>query len=200
MISKSFRFPPPLRFPVAIILIALLSGCSTVSGLFSRSAKKPQPAELQPVVALVPARQIWSARVGEVTFALQAAVSGETVVVASTDGTVAALDARSGRDLWRTNIGTPIAAGVGSDGKLAAVVSRANEAPSRHGRTRPPPRRARRPRRRGRSGFSSSGSRKRGKGKGERATRRRRRERDSDHFPVPIRHVLAPATPRAPRA
>ena len=127
MISKSFRFPPPLRTPVAIILIALLSGCSTVSGLFSSSAKKPQPAELQPVVALVPARQIWSARVGEVTFALQAVVSGETVVVASTDGTVAALDARSGRDLWRTNIGTPIAAGVGSDGKLAAVVSRANE-------------------------------------------------------------------------
>ena len=127
MISKSFRFSPPLRTPVAIILIALLSGCSTVSGLFSSSAKKPQPAELQPVVALVPARQIWSARVGEVTFALQAAVSGETVVVASTDGTVAALDARSGRDLWRTNIGTPIAAGVGSDGKLVAVVSRANE-------------------------------------------------------------------------
>jgi outer membrane assembly lipoprotein YfgL len=95
--------------------------------MFSSAPKKPQPTELQPVVALVPAKQVWSARIGAVSFPLEAGVSGDTVVVAATDGAVAALDGRTGRDLWRTNIGTPIAAGVGSDGKIAAVVTRANE-------------------------------------------------------------------------
>ncbi|MDO9399908.1 MAG: outer membrane protein assembly factor BamB [Polaromonas sp.] len=128
MIPKSFR---PLALSAkgsaAIVLIALLSGCSMFSGFFGSSVKKPQPAELQPVVAVVPVRQAWTARIGEVSFPLEVDVSGDTAVVASADGTIAALDARTGRDRWRTNIGTPIAAGVGSDGQLAAVVTRSNE-------------------------------------------------------------------------
>lgn len=124
MIFKSFRpLAHTLKASAAIVLVALLGGCS----LFGSSTKKPQPAELQPVVALVPAKQVWTARIGEVSFPLQANVSGDTVLVAATDGTVAALDVRSGRDFWRTNVGAPIAAGVGSDGKVAAVVTRTNE-------------------------------------------------------------------------
>ena len=128
MIFRSFR-PLALyaKSLAAIILIALLSGCSMFGSLFGSSVKKPQPAELRPVVALVPAKQVWSARIGEVTFPLEVDVSGDTIVVASTDGAVAALDARTGRDLWRTNVGAPIAAGVGSDGKVAAVVTRTND-------------------------------------------------------------------------
>ncbi|MDI1238283.1 MAG: outer membrane protein assembly factor BamB [Polaromonas sp.] len=128
MIFKSFR---PLaqagKAPAAILLVAVLAGCSTFSGFFGSSVKKPQPAELQPVMALVPAKQVWTARIGEVSFPLQVNVSGDTVMAASTDGTVVALDARSGRDFWRTNVGAPVAAGVGSDGKVAAVVTRTNE-------------------------------------------------------------------------
>lgn len=124
MIFKSFKpLAHTLKAPAAIFLVAFLAGCS----MFSSSVKKPQPAELQPVVALVPAKQVWTARIGEVSFPLQVNVSGDTVVAASTDGTVVALDARSGRDFWRTNVGAPIAAGVGSDGKVAAVVTRTNE-------------------------------------------------------------------------
>jgi len=118
------------RVSTAIVLIAFLSGCSMFSGignLFGSSVKKPQPAELQPVVALVPVRLMWNTRIGEITFPLQVNVTGDTVVVASNDGSVAALDARTGRDFWRTNVGSPIAAGVGSDGKLSAVVTRAND-------------------------------------------------------------------------
>lgn len=131
MNQQSFRpFAHVFRASVAIVLIAALSGCSMFSGignLFGSSVKKPQPAELQPVVALVPAKLIWNARIGEVSFPLQVSVVGDTVVVASTDGSVAALDARTGRDFWRMNVGAPIAAGVGSDGKLSAVVTRGND-------------------------------------------------------------------------
>jgi outer membrane protein assembly factor BamB len=129
--QQSFRpFAHVFRAPVAIVLIAALSGCSMFSGIgniFGSSVKKPQPAELQPVVALVPVKLIWNARIGEVSFPLQVSVVGDTAVVASTDGAVVALDARTGRDFWRTNVGSPIAAGVGSDGKLSAVVTRAND-------------------------------------------------------------------------
>ena len=121
MISKRFRpIAPVLRAQAAIILIALLSGCFG-------GASKPKPTELQPVTAVVSARQSWNARIGKVDFPLQVSVSGATVALAGGDGTVTMLDAQSGRDIWRTSLKTPIAAGVGSDGKLAVVVTRDND-------------------------------------------------------------------------
>ena len=121
MIKQPFR-PLALagRAPLAIITIAILAGCFG-------GVKKPEPAELQPVVALVSARQSWNSRIGPVSFPLDVSVSGNTVGVAGDDGTVALLDAQTGRDLWRVALKTPIAAGVGSDGKVLAVVTKANE-------------------------------------------------------------------------
>ena len=46
-------------------------------------------------------RQAWTAHVGPVDFPLDVNVNGDTVTLAGADGTVAALDARTGRDLWR---------------------------------------------------------------------------------------------------
>jgi outer membrane protein assembly factor BamB len=121
MNSKPFRaLAQVIRAPTAIICIATLAGCFG-------GASKPKPTELQPVTALVSARQSWNVRIGKVDFPLQAAVTGSTVALAAGDGTVAMLDAQSGRDIWRISLKTPIAAGVGSDGKLAAVVTRDNE-------------------------------------------------------------------------
>lgn len=108
------------RTPLAIITVAILAGCFG-------GGKKPQPAELQPVVALVQARQSWNARIGPVNFPLDVSVAGNTISVASDDGTVALLDAQTGRDIWRVALKTPVTAGVGSDGKLLAVVTKANE-------------------------------------------------------------------------
>ena len=47
--------------------------------------------------------------------------------MAASDGSVLAVEADTGRALWRTNVGAKISAGVGSDGKVAAVVTRAGE-------------------------------------------------------------------------
>lgn len=103
----------------AIVLVASLAACS--------SSKKPQPAELPPVVAVVGVRPAWNAQLGQVNFPLDASVNGTTVTVAGGDGTVVAIDAQTGRDVWRVALGSPLSAGVGSDGKTAAVVTKSNE-------------------------------------------------------------------------
>ncbi len=121
MMPQSFRpLAQVFRLPLAIGFAALLAGC------FGGVAK-PQPAELQPVTALVSARQSWNTRIGQVDFPLDIAVSGNSVAAASSDGTVALLDATTGREFWRASLNTPVAAGVGSDGKVLAVVTKANE-------------------------------------------------------------------------
>jgi outer membrane protein assembly factor BamB len=124
MIQPSFRpLAQAVRAPALILLVAALGGCS----MFGSGPAKPQPAELQPVTAVVAARQTWTTRVGQVNFPLQTGVSGSSVAVASGDGTVALLDAQTGRDVWRLALNTPLAAGAGNDGKVVAVVTKANE-------------------------------------------------------------------------
>jgi outer membrane protein assembly factor BamB len=116
------------RAACAATLAIGLAGCSMLPNLpFFGGAEKPKPAELPPNAALIAVRPAWTARVGEVNLPLTVNVSGTTVGVASSDGTVAAIDAATGRDLWRTSVKAPLAAGIGSDGKLTAVVTRANE-------------------------------------------------------------------------
>jgi len=124
MIRPSFR-PLTLaaRVPALVLLLAALGGCS----MFGSGPAKPQPAELQPVTALVSARQTWTTRVGQVNFPLDTGVAGNSVAVASGDGTVALIDAQTGRDVWRLALNTPLAAGAGNDGKVVAVVTKANE-------------------------------------------------------------------------
>jgi len=117
------RFMPPARVATAlaaIIFVATLSACSS-------KPERPKPAELAPNAALLGVRLAWTARLGEVNFPLQAQVNGTSVTLAGSDGTVAAIDAASGRDLWRGSVGAPIAAGVGSDGQRAAVVTTSND-------------------------------------------------------------------------
>ncbi|HMA08901.1 MAG TPA: outer membrane protein assembly factor BamB [Ramlibacter sp.] len=106
---------------------AALAGCSLLPTSLGGTVEKPKPAELPPNAALIAVRPAWTARMGEVRMPLTVNVQGSTVTLASSDGTVAAIDAATGRDLWRASVGSPLAAGVGSDGKVTAVVTRANE-------------------------------------------------------------------------
>jgi outer membrane protein assembly factor BamB len=106
------------RFCIALGAL-VLAGCS--------STDKPKPAELAPNPATLGVRQAWAARIGTVDMPLTVNVNGNSFVAASGDGSVAAFDAASGRELWRANAGGPIAAGVGSDGKVSAVITRSND-------------------------------------------------------------------------
>ncbi len=113
----------------AAAIAAALSGCSMLPSLpfFGGGAEKPKPAELQANPATLGIRPAWTNRIGPVSFPLEVHVTGQQLALASSDGTVAVLDAATGRDVWRASVGAPIAAGVGSDGSTAAVVTANNE-------------------------------------------------------------------------
>ena len=103
----------------AVLGAVLLAACT--------SAEKPRPTPLEALTPKIAGRQVWQARVDSIRFPLAVAVTGNTFTVAGTDGGVLALDANDGRELWRANAGAPLTAGVGSDGRFAAVVTRDNE-------------------------------------------------------------------------
>lgn len=109
------------RTAVGVCLLSVLAACGSSGG------KKPEPAPLAPVNALLGVRQVWSLTTGASAAPLKPAVLGSQVWVGNTDGAVLALDAAAGRELWRAQAGAPLAAGLGSDGRTVAAVTVANE-------------------------------------------------------------------------
>jgi outer membrane assembly lipoprotein YfgL len=108
-----------MRALFAAVLVSLLVACA--------SNDRPKPAPLEANVPLMAVRAAWSASIGAVDFPLDVRVVDTRAYLAASDGTVAALDTQTGVDIWRTKLETGLSAGVGSDGRFAAVVSRTNE-------------------------------------------------------------------------
>ena len=108
-----------LALSASLLAAAVLAGCAAGSA-------RPKPAELPPNVAMIGVRQAWTARIPAVNFPLQTRVVGNQVVVAGGDGSVVTLDANTGAEVARANVGTTLSAGVGSDGRTHAVVTRDN--------------------------------------------------------------------------
>ena len=104
---------------LSLAAAAVLAGCASGSA-------RPKPAELAPNMALVGVRQAWTARVPAVGFPLQVNVQGQQVTLAGTDGTIVTLDGATGRETGRASAGAQLSAGVGSDGRVSAVVTRDN--------------------------------------------------------------------------
>ncbi len=112
---------PALGSVLASCLLALaLAACSS-------AGKRPEPKPLEPIVATASASPAWTQRIDPIAFPLSVAVSPNVFTVAGSDGTVLAVQADIGRELWRGSVGAPLAAGVGSDGRFAAVVTRDGE-------------------------------------------------------------------------
>lgn len=111
---------------IALMGIALLAGCSTISETadklnpFSSSAPKIKPAELAAIQPTAELRLLWQAGIGAAgEFAFTPAVVGDSVYAAARDGSVARFD--GGRQVWRISAGQTLSGGVGSDGRLVAV-------------------------------------------------------------------------------
>ncbi len=113
-------FSAVTKTAVGSVILALLVSCSS-------TPDKPKPAELSPNAGLLGVRMAWTSKIGLVGFPLDIRANGNTVTVASSDGVVGSFDASTGVSLWRVSVDGQIAAGVGSDGRFAAVVTRANE-------------------------------------------------------------------------
>ena len=112
------------RSAPTLFATALLAAAAIVAGCASG---KPTPQPLEALTPKISVASAWSQRIEAVTFPLVVAVTGGTFTVAGGDGTVMALDAATGRELWRGTAGGKLSAGVGSDGRFAAVVTRDGE-------------------------------------------------------------------------
>lgn len=110
----------PLRAAVAVLAAAVMAGCAS-------GPDKPKPKPLEPLTPKIAGKLVWNQRIDGVQFPLAVAVNGGVFTVAATDGTVLAVQADTGRELWRGSAGGKLNAGVGSDGRYAAVVTRDGE-------------------------------------------------------------------------
>lgn len=88
---------------------------------------KPKPQPLEPLTPKIAGREVWNKSVDNIKFPLGVVALRDSFVVADGGGAVVALDAQSGRELWRGDAGGKLSAGVGSDGRFAAVVTSEGE-------------------------------------------------------------------------
>ena len=104
----------------AALAVVLTAACSSAPA-------RPDPAPLEPIAKPGPGRQVWSANLGVPVQDVGTQAAGSTLVLATQDGTVVALDTASGAERWRLALDARISAGAGTDGRYAAVVTLANE-------------------------------------------------------------------------
>jgi len=118
------------RFAVAALALAL-AGCGGMSlnplDWFMRSPPPP-PAPLVQIANPLPARTLWQASIGRAGLGVfTPALAGGHVYAAAEDGTVAKLEAGSGKQVWRTRVASTLTGGVGADGNLVVVGSAEGE-------------------------------------------------------------------------
>jgi len=116
--GKRPRVARLLQHGATLLLALFLVACA---------ADKPKPAPLEAYTPSISAHLQWSTGIGSIAFPLSIAAREGRLFAASSDGQIVALNAQSGAELWRAQADAGLTAGVGSDGRLAAVVTRNNE-------------------------------------------------------------------------
>jgi len=101
---------------VCAMTVLALAACSSTKD----ERRVPTPlTEFKPVLDV---QQVWKTSVGKAGRYLFSPVAvGDAVYAAGANGSVAKIDAQTGKDIWRVKLHDDISAGVGSDGTLTAV-------------------------------------------------------------------------------
>lgn len=116
----------------ALLAAAVLGGCGSMPSMpslnpfdwFGASKGGPKPAELPVLTNPAPVRTLWQAGVGASEgFVLSPALADGNVFAASRGGSVASLEAASGKQRWRVSLAARLSGGVGADGVLVVVAS-----------------------------------------------------------------------------
>lgn len=109
---------------VGVGVLALMTGCSTLSSLnpFGDKEKADQPAKLVELKGTMAVRTAWKLDIGKSQgYQFSPALTGNTLVVASSTGAIARVEAADGKQLWRIKTEDELSAGVGTDGNLIVV-------------------------------------------------------------------------------
>jgi outer membrane assembly lipoprotein YfgL len=104
---------------LALSVALVLGACS--------SYEKPKPTPLEPLVGKIAGKQVWRQSIGKPLGNMTVAVVGDRFMLASEDGRVVGLDIGTGAVRGQVSVGAALSAGVGSDGRHAAVVTQDNE-------------------------------------------------------------------------
>ncbi|HEY4082634.1 MAG TPA: outer membrane protein assembly factor BamB [Burkholderiaceae bacterium] len=107
--------------PALVAVAVILSGCS----LFSTDG--PKLAPLEAGIGQGTVKVLWNTRIDGPEFPLSVVAHGDQFLVAGNDGVLQSLAANDGHVVWRADVGRKLTAGVGSDGRFSAVVTRDNE-------------------------------------------------------------------------
>jgi outer membrane protein assembly factor BamB len=111
-------------------LVAVLAGCSSLPSMpslsslnpFSSKDKSAQPAPLTELKGSMAVRTAWKAEIGKsADYVFTPAIVGNTVIVASGEGTIARFEAASGKQMWRVKADSGLTAGVGTDGNMLVL-------------------------------------------------------------------------------
>ncbi len=97
----------------------------TVLAMAACSSSKDERRVPTPLTEFKPAldvQETWKSSVGKAGRYLFSPVAvGDAVYAAGANGSVAKIDAKTGKDIWRTKLSSDLSAGVGTDGTLTAV-------------------------------------------------------------------------------
>lgn len=106
------------RYCFQLAVLVSLSGCATVTDWFSLDDEElNQPAELMAITETVSVKRAWSVSVGDGQgkgyYRLTPALSNGRIIAVSNDGELIAVDASSGKLVWKRELDVQITGGVG---------------------------------------------------------------------------------------
>ena len=110
-----------MKHIAAILLLAMLAGCSTIAGWFSKD-KSEEPVKLVDFKPSATFKVRWHEDVGDMgNSTLMPVLVEDAVYAANADGKIYKLQRENGRQIWRIDSGFTITGGVGAGDGLVLV-------------------------------------------------------------------------------